>query len=69
MRRPAKLSQQATPAPAEIGEALTRRSGLTGVHFKCPSDLHKQMRQYALDHDTTMTDLIIEAVDLYMSTH
>lgn len=39
------------------------------VHFNCPADLSKHMRIYAAVNDTTVTNIIITAVQEYLATH
>ncbi len=36
------------------------------VHFNCPAELNKRMRVYAALEDTTVTALIIDAVEAYL---
>lgn len=45
----------------EIDEAVIR------MNFNVPKHFHKQIKQRALDEDTTVTELICKAVKEYMS--
>lgn len=39
---------------------------MRSVHFNCPKELHRRMRVWAAENDSSMTALIIEAVTAYL---
>jgi hypothetical protein len=69
--RPGKLKggkpSRETPVPtlddlkAEVAEPIVR------LNANMPKSLLKRLKQRALDEDTTMTELVIKAVNEYLS--
>ena len=37
-------------------------------NFRVPSEFRKQVRQYALDHDTTAVQVMMDAMEEYMNS-
>lgn len=37
------------------------------ININIPKDFHKQLKQKALDEDTTIKDIVIRALNAYMS--
>ena len=47
--------------------ASLRDEGKARLNAELPKSLYKKMKQRALDEDTTVTDLLIKAIDEYLS--
>lgn len=42
-------------------------SDYSDISIQLPKDLIKEAKQYALDHDTNMTSIVIEALRQYLA--
>lgn len=38
------------------------------ITLKLPANAHKELRRYALDHDTSMQDVLVDALNHYLHT-
>lgn len=60
-KRQANLNAKEIALPAK--ETDTKVSKIT---LKLPASAHKELRRYALEHDTTMQDVLVEALNAYV---
>lgn len=64
------MKKATQPAPTKddgVQRSLSRGSTAQSVHFLCPPDLRRRLRRYAFEHEMTMTDLILDALEARLS--
>jgi len=67
---PKKSSGKGLPPP--VNQASTNlnknmEGDFVAFNFRVPAEFRKKVRQYALDNDTTAVQLMMEAIDDYVS--
>jgi|GEM_PF-1674063 len=68
-RKPGKGTPPTTSkAPGVVGNAITKPEVGATVPFnkRIPKELHKEVAQFALDHETNATVMVCEALREYM---
>ena len=66
-KKPVSIGKGAPPRPDEASRNLDKAADgdTTKITFNAPKSWHKQLRTYALEHDTTVTQVLIEAFQAY----
>jgi len=66
----AKKRKGSPPKEENASRNLTKPTNqeLKPLNFKVPAEFRKQYKQYALDHDITMVELLLRSFEYYKST-
>jgi len=67
---PSKLQRKGTPPKTEDASntlSMPLDEELVALNFRVPAEFRKRIKQYALDHNTTGLDVMMKAVEKYIT--
>lgn len=68
LERPKRRVGKGAPPPIEQPSqnlSKTPNQEVTTLNFRVPKDFKKEFKQYALDHDISMVDLVMKCFEYY----
>jgi len=67
---PHRLQRKGTPPKTEDASSTLSKpldEELVALNFRVPAEFRKRVKQYALDHNTTGLDVMMKAVEKYIT--